>query len=78
MIRLRYYLHVDVDESLIPGDVIHEIHSTAEPQDRDWSQMVRRYIGGDLDTASNALADVLPEGFSVRVDDVPTVDQVSL
>ena len=78
MIRLRYYLHIDVDESAMPADVIHEIHSAAEPQDRDWSQMVRRYIGGDLDRAAGFLADQLPEGFAVRVDDAPVVEQVQL
>lgn len=78
MMRLRYHLHIDVDESAMPADLIHEIHTTAEPHDRDWSAMVRRYIGGALSDAANDLGAALPEGFAVRIDDAPKVDQVML
>ncbi len=78
MMRLRYYLHIDVDEGEVPGDVIHEIHTSAEPTDRDWSAQVRRYIGGPLSDAENALAAYLPDGFAARIDDAPVVEQVQL
>ena len=78
MIRLRYYLHIDVDESAMPADVIHEIHSDAEPQDTVWSAMVRRYIGGVVCDIENDLGAALPEGFAVRIDDPPAVEQVQL
>lgn len=78
MMRLRYYLHIDVDATAVPGDVIHAIHTESEPQEMDWSQQVRRYIGGALADAENALGAALPDGFAVRIDDAPVREQVQL
>lgn len=78
MMRLTYFVHIDVDETNIPADVIHEIHTEAEPHDRDWSAMVRRYVGDALSDAASNLGGALPEGFAARIDDVPEVDRVRL
>lgn len=76
--RLRYYLHIDVDEGVIPRGVHDAIIEEAEPHDRDWSAKVWRYIGGTLSDAEYLIDNELPEGFAARIDDAPEVERVQL
>ena len=77
--KLHYALTIDVLSSRdLSFDVEDEILTSAEPHDKDWSDKVRRFVGGALQTGERTIADALPEGFAVRIDDVAPVDQVTL
>lgn len=78
MIQLRYMLRIDVNRDRLSSDVIHAIHTDAASHDQTFVAMLQRYLGGPLDDAADQLADELPEGFAVTVEEAPTGLQVHL
>lgn len=69
MITVTYTLRIVVPSYVdIDADTLAEIYHEAEPQDRDWSQKVMRWLGGPLADAENDLSVSLPEGWYARIE----------
>lgn len=64
--RLTYTLTIDVPDEL-DADTLVEIEADASAHDVTLASKVARYIGGDIDLAWDALAELLPDGWDVRI-----------
>lgn len=66
--RLVYTLTIDAPDEL-DAELLAEVEADAEPHDADLAAKLRRYLGGELVRAESAIADELPEGFAVTIDE---------
>jgi hypothetical protein len=64
------YIFTVRSPQFVDPDTVLEIEDGREVHDHAWKDAVARWLGGKVNAAESALADDLPEGWSVTVAEV--------
>lgn len=67
--EIQYLVHVRVPEP-IDTDLLTMIREHAETKDQTVEAQVRRWIGTDISACEIDLADALPDGWAVSIEEV--------